>query len=595
MKVSIVGRHPTIQPGFCGVMSLFEGKHLAELGNEVTLFIPFSNPTVARNFLTSKGFDDLNDLPKFGGDFHIEAIYLDDDPDLPDCDLLIWQSIAVEDWKALLAKSRERARVISKNYPKLVASAPASLAQQVKSQFGAFDLVTFALKEDMAALAEHRDFWAQVRHRAAFVPRGAAPDLLHPANKSDAPLIAMDTPNVVDNAGIAHFLNPLRALKEDFPELTVLSLGGVTGLPFGQNLSYRPFDQMYRDFLNPAWLYCVIDYAQSPPHIKGAIHEADRAWDSKAIYEVQTVEAQMAGTVITGMSRNIIPELVNADTSVLFGDVPDDAAIYDAMKSAIEDFPRLSRETRNWAERNFSWQRSVEDWDHAARNLVENGYDRDSNQHPVSLNGNGLRPHLPMTLRQGANDTVAALKPGEKTLLMGLADQSRCYVEFGCGGSTKIVAKSRAGRIESFETSPDWIAEVEKDPEIQTELACGRMHLHHIDIGPVKEWGYPINLNLNAAVAYSKLPWSKLNLDIVDTVLIDGRFRVVTALEAALRTHDHCRIIVDDYNDRDYYEALEELLDIEFEEERMIVFRKGEKWNRAAAFDMADKFRMDTR
>lgn len=592
MKVVVWGRHPSVQPGFCGVMSLFEARHLAEFGHDVTVVLPFKSRAEMSQSLKFRGYGSVEELPKFGGEFEWQAVFLDEQVKLPQSDLLIWQSIDAQEWQGEVRNATGSTRVLSKNFPKIVASAPAPLSQHSMNQFGAFDLVTFALKEDLTALQCHREFWSDISHRAAYVPRGADPTLLSPA-KPNFPVVALDMPNVKDLVGIEHYLEPLRQLKIDYPDLQVTSLGGNTGLDFATPFSYRPFDAMYRDFLNPAWLYCIIDYAQSAPHIQGAIHNCDRDWDARAIYEVQTVEAQMAGAVITGYQRNIIPELINPDTSALIADFADPDDIYGVMRSAIENFEAKSAATRRRAEHLFSWKKSIRSWESAALDLVENGYQRDKIAHAAVRAPDVLR--IEPVLKDKIVRVEAALHPDEKALIFNLADSARRFVEFGCGGSTKIAMQSRAGIVESIDTDPAWLERMATDEDLRPWVDEARLKLHHLDIGATKEWGYPIEMDHAKAARYAKVPWSWFPLKDVDTVLVDGRFRVVTALEAALRTGDHCRILVDDYVPRPHFSVLEELLDIEHKATSMVLFGKGERWNRQKAFALLEDYRFDPR
>lgn len=597
MKVDIIGRHPTIQPGFCGVMSLYEATHLGELGHDVRIVIPFRNAEEMRAMLKFGGVARIEDLMPEDANFDIQTVLLDGDVKLREVDVSIWQSTSTEDWSILYPLCKANGKVITKNFPKTVPGLPAPLPRSVVNQFSAFDLVAFALKEDFQSLWQYREFAQQNQHKFTYVYRGADPVILNNNQKSPSPVIAVDTPNTNDNIGIEHLLNPFERLKEKYKDLEIISLGGRDiPLNFSKRLSYMPYSEMYRKFLNPSWIYCVVDYSQSPAHIKGDIHNYDRSWDAKAIYEVQTVEAQMAGCIIAGYRKNVIPELVDPNSSLLWGDFATEDEITDHLDKAIsQGREALSSKVRARAEFSFSWKGSVKNWEHAMLNLVENGYDRTRKVFPAISDYTGSQHLRHGPDAKAAAGVVAALKLDEKLLLHELANVSRQVVEFGCGGSTKIMLRSRLDKLVSFETSVEWIENVLSDPELAPEAASGRFEAHHIDIGPTHQWGYPVDLDAAKCARYAKSPWSKVSLDTVDLVLVDGRFRVAAALEAALRTEHHCVIAVDDYLDRPHYNVLEEHLDIAIQASRLVVFRKGEKWNRHKAFKTADEYRMDPR
>lgn len=591
MKINIIGRHPTIQPGFCGVMSLYESIYLAKAGHEVELKIPFSNKQEMTHLLKLKSFESLNKLPKQGREFFISPIFLDEKIKISKSDVTIWQSTSPQDWKILYPLVRAKSTVVTKNFPKFFPLHPAPISKDAQAQFETFDLVTCALKEDYQAVLQNLTFFNSTLDRVAYVPRGADPQLLNTLNKSNHPFIALDTPNTKDDCAIEHFFQPIRRLRLDFPDMEVVTLGRQISLEDTKYLSFQPFDQMYSKFLNPAWLYCVIDYGQSSPHIRGSIHAVDKRWQRKAIYEVQTVEAQMAGCVITGYRENIIPELIQENVSAVVNSFDDEDTLYDSMRNAIQNFPEKMTLIRNWAEKSFSWEESIKTWEFACNNLVLNGYDRNRIQVPLSA------VSYPIAAAQHEDKKIthitAALSKDEKMLIFEYANLARRYVEFGTGGSTRIACVSKACHIESIDSSAEWIETLKNEEDIKIQMNIGRIRFHLVDIGPTREWGYPIIKDDMAWLRYSKSPWNKFPVDDVDFVLVYGRFRVACAMEAALRLHQNCRIAVDDYKDRPHYNMLESILDIEVSGSKMVIFRKGNKWNVEKAYEILENYRLD--
>ena len=228
-------------------------------------------------------------------------------------------------------------------------------------------------------------------------------------------------------------------------------------------------------------------------------------------------------------------------------------------------------------------------------NLIDNGYKRTRKTFKGTSITKGDMAVNPNSEGKSTTSPVAALNPDEKQLLHTLIGSCRRFVEFGCGGSTKIAATTNVGHIESIETDINWIKALAADPEIVPQIESGRLRFHHIDIGPTKEWGYPVKMDVQLCSRYTKAPWSSFPLEDIDAVLVDGRFRVATALEAALRTEAHCLIIVDNYLDQPHFEELEKHLDIITSASRMVVFNKGKNWNRHIAFETLENFRLDPR
>lgn len=593
MKVAIAGLHPLIQPGFCGVMSLFEAKWLSSWGHEVVLYIPFQEKAELKHILKAHKLRSLNDLPRAGGAFSIEPIFLDNPSDIAECDVLIWQLTSHEVWDTYLKRMASKARILTKNFPKLVS--PRSGEEAVRNTFKAFDFVALALKEDEAAI---RNFGSSeiADHQYRFVGRGADPDLFNVNEKSPVPFIAVDVPNTLDDCAIEHFFEPVERLRKEYPDLKVVSLGREIGIEGAECLPFMPYDEMARKFINPAWLYCVIDYAQSAPHVRGSIHKQEQTWKCKAIYEVQNVEAQMAGAVLCGYHQNIVDELVDRELSATFEFPADADTVFQRMKWAIDNNLSLREKVRGRVENMHDWQACIARWEAGLQHLLDIGYDR-------NLPNKGLNTELETSASLVANRLVAARAAGLEAALdddgrgivAELCDRARGFVEFGAGGSTRIASKTGVGRVYSIETDPKWIELVQTDPHVADLILGGRIRFIHADVGETREWGYPVELTSDASDAYLKRPWSFIPTEDIDFVFVDGRFRVATTVSAALRTDSNVLYAVDDYVGREHYQVLEELFDVYQRTERMIVLKKGDRWSFGLADSILSEFRMDPR
>jgi hypothetical protein len=107
-------------------------------------------------------------------------------------------------------------------------------------------------------------------------------------------------------------------------------------------------------------------------------------------------------------------------------------------------------------------------------------------------------------------------------------------------------------------------------------------HLLHADIGLTGPWGIPFPAGkpslqrLNKWKAYPKTPWAVINHqnNHPDLVLIDGRFRVATALTCCIhmRGCSTAQIVVDDYADRPSYHVIEKHAKLVRMLDRMVVF-----------------------
>jgi len=591
LKVVIIGQHPVIQPGFCGVMALNEARWLSQWGHEVELVIPFRKRAELDHIISLNEFEDLNELPKLGESFTIRPIFVEEIEDIEQCDVLIWQVTDHVVWDAYFKRFAARSRVVTKNFPK---TAPVRDGLAARNMFSTFDYAAFALKEDVAVVANYKsDVYPQERY--GFVGRGADPELFHPGAKSEAPFIAVDVPNTADDWAITHFVEPLKRLRVRHPDLKIVSLGRPVSIEGAMHLDFMPYDQLAEQFINPAWVYCFIDYAQSAPHVRGTIHKFEPLWRDRAIYEVQNVEAQMAGAVMCGYDRNIIDELYDPELSATFPFPSEADAIYDRLCWAIDNQQALAQRIRARTEPIHDWKLCISRWEAGLRTLVESGYDRNAKPRSAKSAPPAPEPAPIRVLEEDIVDVPAALDDEGRRIVAEYYDRARTAVEFGIGGSTRIAAKTGIGHLFSVETDPGWIEHIQSDPNVEALKAGGRVSFIHADVGAVKEWGYPVQMSEEASDAYLKGPWSRIPVESVDFVLVDGRFRVATTVNASLRTDDHVIYAVDDYGDRTHYEELEDLFDVVRRSGRMILLRKGRRWSLPAADAMLSKYRMDPR
>lgn len=179
-------------------------------------------------------------------------------------------------------------------------------------------------------------------------------------------------------------------------------------------------------------------------------------------------------------------------------------------------------------------------------------------------------------LNLGDNDSEKALKARyflpmwasheELNLFAKHIINSRSYLEFGCGGSTFLVAYLSLAKIVSIESDKDFIKFISQNEILAQNLASNRLKFTHIDIGATKEWGYPRDDKKRANFpAYSQQIFaqlSKAEISAIDTYFIDGRFRVACILSVLLHANADATIIVHDFWDRLYYHAVLEFVDV---------------------------------
>lgn len=150
---------------------------------------------------------------------------------------------------------------------------------------------------------------------------------------------------------------------------------------------------------------------------------------------------------------------------------------------------------------------------------------------------------------------------------------AQCFLEYGCGGSTAYaVNETNLKTVISVDTSLEWVEKVGRS----LSGPKGRLLLQHCDLGPVGDWGTPLNRDRSQHFwRYMVTPWEiakKRNL-VPDVVLIDGRFRVASFLYSVLSARVGTTIMFDDYLDRPQYFIVERFCRLKEQHGRMGVFQ----------------------
>ena len=145
---------------------------------------------------------------------------------------------------------------------------------------------------------------------------------------------------------------------------------------------------------------------------------------------------------------------------------------------------------------------------------------------------------------------------------LSLIGDCRFYLEYGSGGSTVLAAALNKPFV-SVDTDRLFLQSLRRKIGALTP----GQRLLHADIGLTGPWGIPFpagepsSQRLKKWKAYARTPWPFISQDNhPDLVLIDGRFRVATALTCCvhLSASSDVQILVDDYADRPSYRIIEQ-------------------------------------
>ncbi len=150
----------------------------------------------------------------------------------------------------------------------------------------------------------------------------------------------------------------------------------------------------------------------------------------------------------------------------------------------------------------------------------------------------------------------------ERELLKKYMNKSNVYLEFGSGGSTFEALKSPIKKVFSIESSLSWTERMKSWAFIKKSIEQERLDLIYINIGETTLFSYPDNIEHKEKFPdYSNILNKNTINKNVDTVLVDGRFRVACVLNTILNCSAGVIIIIHDFWNRKHYHVVLKYLD----------------------------------
>lgn len=356
LRIAIVGRHPTLEPGFNAAMSLNEALGFEAHGCEVTLYLPVSPDHDPDALLAKHGLTyDL--LDRHGGRFDIRPITSAAEVS---ADVMVWQSYRASEHE-LLMQFKGRDIIRTKNPPRMFIGDPEHDRTRAQGTLAQLDLVALSLQADHdIILRDHPD----LASRYAYVPRGFVVKWLHGANRGAVPIIGLDRAvKADDDVGLAraHIASTIGRLRQTYPQLHALTLREQVPEIASEKVPNLPLRDYYDRFLNRLWLYFPIDFEHSV-HVSGYSRSPTGQRIFKGLYENQIVEAQIAGALIVTRRDDIPTELIMLPDQSIVEDYDDIDALTATAGAHIEDFDARSAETRRLAAERHSHIRMTGMW-----------------------------------------------------------------------------------------------------------------------------------------------------------------------------------------------------------------------------------------
>ncbi len=357
MKISIVGRHPSLEYGFNGVMSLNWLRGFFEHGCQVELLLPqlhLNNPTnlLARglNF-----FGRLDKLPRWGCDFDIRPISHGSDIS-KNTDVVVWQSYRPEE-HSILKDIKKNGFFVTKNVPRAFAGNAAGDLRKSNNLRSEFNLVAFSLMSDFQEAIKI----APESNQFAYVPRGFDTLMLDGLKRDNIPTIGFDKAVKAEDGGaraMSHIIQTAKSLNSLFPEIRYLSIRERVKEINSQRIPGLNFSDFYAQFVNRLWVYMPIDFMYSV-HKKGLVVNAQGETRYLGLYENQIVEVQLAGGLIVARRGDIPEELIMLPDVSIVDSYDDIDAIVEIVAGHINNFQLRSETTQNKSIRNHSYSHSA--------------------------------------------------------------------------------------------------------------------------------------------------------------------------------------------------------------------------------------------
>lgn len=137
-----------------------------------------------------------------------------------------------------------------------------------------------------------------------------------------------------------------------------------------------------------------------------------------------------------------------------------------------------------------------------------------------------------------------------------LASSTGGLIEFGVGGSTLIAIASPVPLIHSVESDRAWVAKLRQHPEVAQAEKSGRLRFHG-DIGWTRRLGFPrTSWSARKWPNYYLRVWDSVLPEQIDTVFIDGRFRLACGLTALTKATSETTIMIHDFWKRPHYHQI---------------------------------------
>lgn len=341
MNITIIGRHPELEYGFNGTMSLNWIQGFFKNGCKVELLLPQSSVHHPCKLLNDRGYKDYDQLPRYGGDFDIRMIKSADEIH-SNCDVVIWQTYRAEE-NYLLNDLRRKNFLVTKNHPRVFTGNKDLDQLKSKKLLHNFDLIALSLLVDEKISKE-----INIPHeKFSYVPRGFDTNLLTGLTRSECITIGLDRPvkaGFNEHKAIEHIIKIANNLKT-FKKIDYLSMRQRVVELDSTKIPNLKFNEFYDQFINKLWIYLPIDFKYSI-HNKGFYLSNDNSPLYLGLYENQIIETQIAGGLVVARSGDIPSELLMLPNESFVNSYEDHEIMTKVIIDHLENFESRSNITK---------------------------------------------------------------------------------------------------------------------------------------------------------------------------------------------------------------------------------------------------------
>lgn len=363
MHITVIGRHPSLEYGFNGTMSLNWIRGFISQGCKVELLLPESSVHNPHRLCIEKGYKDFDQLPRWGANFNIRTINRPEDIN-SNSDAVVWQTYRAED-NYILSKLCNRNFILTKNPPRIFCGNQDIDVLKSKRLMRSFDLIALSLMQDK----EFANRISAPDDRFSYVPRGFDIDLLDGGGRDNI-CIGFDKPvkaGLNESNAINHILKLAEELSANF-KIKYLSMRQAVESIGSEKISNLRFDDYYNNFINKLWIYLPIDFKYSV-HNKGYYRAPGGDTMILGLYENQIIETQLAGGLVVARSGDIPREIVMMPEDSFVQSYEDIDFLVKVIKNHLDNFKTRSEQTRKIARQKHNYINSAQIYLGALRKL----------------------------------------------------------------------------------------------------------------------------------------------------------------------------------------------------------------------------------